>query len=252
MLSEVIPRQSLGEMQRWVIEAGAYRERIYGPFTTGALYRASARGRSQLPGTVARGVERAGGARAVALSGNGPLIVKAPLAAFASSLRTSGARVGRRMYTPGNPPPGAGAREVKLIDGTTVSMPDTEANQARFPQHREQKPGLGFPVARVGRHRVRSRAGRCSRGRGPRRRPKDRGRRHCCGTLKAPPHGGRCRDRRSLPRGLLLIAALVATGVDIVMRQHRRRRTDFRRGRRLGFARSPGRLGAPAASGLDG
>ena len=26
-------------------------------------------------------------------------------------------------------------RHVKLVDGTTVSMPDTEANQARFPQH---------------------------------------------------------------------------------------------------------------------
>jgi hypothetical protein len=40
-------------------------------------------------------------------------------------------------------------REVKLIDGTTVSMPDTPANQAEFPQNRRQKPGLGFPLARI-------------------------------------------------------------------------------------------------------
>ncbi len=40
-------------------------------------------------------------------------------------------------------------REVKLIDGTTVSMPDTAANQAEFPQNRRQPPGLGFPLARV-------------------------------------------------------------------------------------------------------
>lgn len=40
-------------------------------------------------------------------------------------------------------------REVKLIDGTTVSMPDTAANQAIFPQNHQQQPGLGFPLARI-------------------------------------------------------------------------------------------------------
>ena len=40
-------------------------------------------------------------------------------------------------------------REVKLVDGATVSMPDTEANQASFPQNRSQKAGLGFPLARL-------------------------------------------------------------------------------------------------------
>jgi hypothetical protein len=41
-------------------------------------------------------------------------------------------------------------RHVKLFDGTTVSMPDTPENQRAFPQSSEQKPGLGFPVARIG------------------------------------------------------------------------------------------------------
>ena len=40
-------------------------------------------------------------------------------------------------------------RPVKLVDGTTVSMPDTAKNQAAYPQSRSQKPGLGFPIARV-------------------------------------------------------------------------------------------------------
>ena len=39
-------------------------------------------------------------------------------------------------------------RPVKLLDGTTVIMPDTQANQALYPQSRSQKPGLGFPIAR--------------------------------------------------------------------------------------------------------
>ena len=41
-------------------------------------------------------------------------------------------------------------RSVKLFDGTTVSMPDTTSNQKAYPQSREQKPGLGFPIARIG------------------------------------------------------------------------------------------------------
>ena len=40
-------------------------------------------------------------------------------------------------------------RHVKLVDGTTVSMPDTEANQEAYPQQAAQKEGLGFPVARM-------------------------------------------------------------------------------------------------------
>lgn len=40
-------------------------------------------------------------------------------------------------------------REIKLVDGTTVSMPDTPALQAQFPQHNVQPPGLGFPLARI-------------------------------------------------------------------------------------------------------
>ena len=40
-------------------------------------------------------------------------------------------------------------RHVKLADGTTVSMPDTEANQAAYPQQASQQDGLGFPVSRM-------------------------------------------------------------------------------------------------------
>jgi hypothetical protein len=40
-------------------------------------------------------------------------------------------------------------RTVKVVDGTTVSMPDTKDNQAAFPQMRCQRPGVGFPIARL-------------------------------------------------------------------------------------------------------
>lgn len=38
---------------------------------------------------------------------------------------------------------------VRLVDGTTVPMPDTLAHQAAYPQPGRQKPGLGFPLCRV-------------------------------------------------------------------------------------------------------
>ena len=41
-------------------------------------------------------------------------------------------------------------RRVYLYDGTTVMMPDTPENQEAYPQVYNQKPGLGFPIARVG------------------------------------------------------------------------------------------------------
>src|SRR5262249_42433716 len=43
-----------------------------------------------------------------------------------------------------------GGRRVTLFDGTTVTMPDTPENQAAYPQVYNQRPGLGFPIARLG------------------------------------------------------------------------------------------------------
>ena len=42
-----------------------------------------------------------------------------------------------------------GGRPIKIADGTTVSMPDTPANQKAYPQQPGQKQGLGFPILRL-------------------------------------------------------------------------------------------------------
>jgi hypothetical protein len=39
-------------------------------------------------------------------------------------------------------------RRVRVVDGSSCSMPDTPRNQAHYPQPRRQKPGCGFPVMR--------------------------------------------------------------------------------------------------------
>jgi hypothetical protein len=40
-------------------------------------------------------------------------------------------------------------RVVKIVDGTTLSMPDTATNQKRWPQPNSQKEGCGFPMIRL-------------------------------------------------------------------------------------------------------
>src|SRR3972149_12112934 len=40
-------------------------------------------------------------------------------------------------------------RSVFIVDGSSVSMPDTPENQAMYPQPPTQAPGLGFPLARI-------------------------------------------------------------------------------------------------------
>jgi hypothetical protein len=40
-------------------------------------------------------------------------------------------------------------RRVVVVDGTGISMPDSEENQAVWPQQSQQKPGCGFPTARI-------------------------------------------------------------------------------------------------------
>jgi hypothetical protein len=40
-------------------------------------------------------------------------------------------------------------RHVKMVDGTTLSMPDTPENQCVYPQPKTQQPGVGFPLCRL-------------------------------------------------------------------------------------------------------
>jgi Transposase DDE domain len=137
-------------------------------------------------------------------------------------------------------------RPVKLVDGTTLSMPDTPANQKAYPQHNAQKPGLGFPLLRVV-------SIFCL----------------ACGTVleaALSPYQGKRSGENSLLRQMtetlaagdvLLgdccfssyfdLAHQRARGVDVVVRMHQCRHVDFRRGRRLGptdhvvFWERPGR-----------
>lgn len=64
---------------------------------------------------------------------------------LADLVRSSGLDLQRQV-----PPTGLlGGRRIKIADGTTVSMPDTPANQKAYPQQPSQKKGIGFPIMRL-------------------------------------------------------------------------------------------------------
>jgi len=126
-----------------------------------------------------------------------------------------------------------GGRPIKIADGTTVSMPDTPANQKVYPQQPGQKPGIGFPIIRL--------VGLISLS---------------CGAVldvAMAPYRGKRTGETSLLRQLWnhleagdilladamysnywMFALALARGVDMLSHHDGRRFIDFRRGHRLG------------------
>lgn len=58
--------------------------------------------------------------------------------------------VGRALDSKADPEWLWKGRRVLMFDGAVVSRPDTPENQAEYPQPYNQRPGLGFPLARIG------------------------------------------------------------------------------------------------------
>ena len=121
----------------------------------------------------------------------------------------------------------------KLIDGFTFTMPDTEKNQAKFPQQKAQKPGVGLPIARA--VAILSLATACVM------------------DVAYGPYSGKETGENALLRSLLrslgegdlavmdryycsfmMIALLLSHGTQVCTRKHHLRHSDFRRGKRLG------------------
>jgi hypothetical protein len=124
-------------------------------------------------------------------------------------------------------------RRVRVVDGAAITMADTAENQAEYPQIESQRPGCGFPLARI--VVIFSLA---------------------VGTVLEAAIGqyrGKLTGENSMFRALhdalskgdvvladryfsgwFDLALLVMRGVDVVVRKHQGRPTDFRTGVRLG------------------
>jgi hypothetical protein len=124
-------------------------------------------------------------------------------------------------------------RHVKLVDGTTVSMPDTAENQARFPQHGQQAPGVGFPLARLVGVIALSNGAVLDAAIGPYQ-GKGTGEYGLFRELKACFVEGDVMLADSYFCSYFLIADMLRRGVDVLFEQHGARITDFRRGEQLG------------------
>lgn len=124
-------------------------------------------------------------------------------------------------------------RRVFAYDGSTVSMPDTAENQQAYPQAPQQRPGVGFPLARI--------AAFFSLASG------------AVIDLAICPYFGKGNSEMGmlhqlwgvLRRGDVMLAdrymcawheiyLLKQRGVDAVIRVNHHRKVDFRRGQRLG------------------
>jgi hypothetical protein len=124
-------------------------------------------------------------------------------------------------------------RRVRVVDGSTITMPDTLENQDEYPQLKSQRQGCGFPIARI--LVVFSLS---------------------VGTVleaAISKYEGKLTGENSLFRrlhdllaagdvvladryfsGWFDVALVNRRGVDVVVRKHQLRATDFRRGVRLG------------------
>jgi hypothetical protein len=142
-------------------------------------------------------------------------------------------QTGRSLDAQANPNWLWHGRRVYAYDGSTVTMPDTPANQQAYPQNVSQQPGLGFPIARLAAIFSLS-----------------------CGSvldLGICRYAGKGQSELGLlrtlwntfhPGDVLLADRLMCAwtemvmlkqrGVDCVFRFTSHRKTDFRRGRRLG------------------
>ena len=126
-------------------------------------------------------------------------------------------------------------RHVRLVDGTTVTLPDTPENQLIYPQQKGQEPGLGFPICRIVGIMCLASGGIINAAMGP--------------------YKGKGASEQKLLRDMLdtfkkgdvvlgdalfgdyfLLAELMKRGVDGVFEQHgaRKKSTDFRKGSKLG------------------
>jgi hypothetical protein len=124
-------------------------------------------------------------------------------------------------------------RNVVSADGSTITMADTPQNQAEYPQMASQRPGCGFPIVRIvvlfslavgtvlevaiGRYQG-----------------KQTGENSLFRTLFNALGAGDVFLADRYFSGWCDLALLAQRGIDVVIRKHQMRMTDFRVGKRLG------------------
>lgn len=231
-LGEVVTAQVL---KAWVLEeTECWRERVYSPLTTVVMFIEQVLGADHsCQDAVAQGLSsRVALGQAPCSLNTGPYC-KARQRLNLSLIERLGREIATRLCAAQPKPWLWRGRNVKLVDGTTVSMPDTAENQKTFPQSTQQKPGLGFPLARLVGIVSLSCGAVLEWASGPCEGKKTGETAMLWGLMEKFCQGDVVVADRYFS-GYFGIARLQRSGVDVLIRQHQRRHTDFRRGRRLG------------------
>ncbi len=119
---------------------------------------------------------------------------------------------------------------VKVVDGTTTSLPDTPKNQRAYPQSGAQKPGCGFPLLKLVGVFCLSTGALLDYAKGNKHQ-------HELGLLQRLRHQFKPGDLVLADRGFstyTLLAWLLSRGVQSLFRLHQARPADLRKGKRLG------------------
>lgn len=231
-LDELLPEKSVSRIVEE--EAGKGRDRIYPPLTTLGLFIGQALcADGACQDAVARHLSERTARGATPCSLNTGPYCKARQRLPLPLIERLAAEAGERLEMASDPAWKWRGRAVKLLDGTTVSMPDTPANQAEYPQSGEQKPGLGFPLTMLVALISLSSGAVLRWANGP-----------CHGKGTGEPALFRSLMPHLSEGDIILadrfyctyftIAMLSERGAGILTRQHQRRHTDFRTGTRLG------------------
>jgi len=235
------PTQALGsvlptaQLQRLVVEeVGAFRERIYPPLTTLGLFIGQALSQDgACQDAVSRRLSERTARGETACSLNSGPYCKARKRLPLQLIRRLALKVGETLEQDSPRDWKWRGRSVKLMDGTTISMPDTASNQLVYPQSGVQQAGLGFPLAMLVAVISLSTGAVLAWALGPCR-GKHTGEQALFRQLMAQLDVGDIILADRYHCNYFTAALLMARGVDLVTRQHQRRITDFRRGRRLG------------------
>lgn len=231
-LGAMLPAEVIGRVME--DEVSAYRERVYPPLTTlGLLIGQVLSPDGACQDAVARCLsERTAAGQAPCSLNSGPYCrarQRLPL----ELIKRLGESVGAQLEKACPQSWKWRGRSIKLIDGTILSMPDTEKNQSVYPQSGVQKPGLGFPLAMLVALISLSTGAVLQWALGPCR-GKHTGEQALFRTLMPQLASGDVVLADRYYCNYFTVAHLVERGVDLVTRQHQRRVTDFSRGQRLG------------------
>ena len=215
-------------------EVDSYRDRIFSPLITLSAFLSQVISSDQsCQNAVAKVIAERVAQGEAPCSSNNKSYCKARMRLPESLVRRLVRETGRLLHLKSEEGWKWKGRSVKLVDGTTVSMPDTPENQETYPQPEGQKPGVGFPIARLVAIISLS-----------------------CGAVldvAIGPYQGKETGEHALLRQILgsisagdiilgdryycsyfLIAILQWLGADSVFQIHGSRKSDFRRGKRLG------------------